>query len=302
MNKEQRLPPFARMILQRQAERDRIKSRESSFLSQDSELKTKEFSKASTLRENKTQQSMRASNPNNSVISDSQYSDLTISAIGEETEQYYEYQSQIQKLQKENRELKNQNRILQNKIKDLQDSNEVESLLEQVSELRNQLENERAQRNLAEENILYMKRELELKSKNVKANLKIIESLQIKNMKLQESIAEMRGEPLEESSYLQAIEKNDTNSSFGSGSTRSSMSSRKSRRSLQGLSPADLTDSELDSEIEKLTKSYYEIKAELDDANLDEGSNLYNQLENEFQVISKRLSALRIEQKMRKGN
>lgn len=294
MNPE-KLPAFAKMILKRQGERNHSKG-ESSFIST---LKSQQFEQ----NETEKRRNSKSEFVEDTQISKSQISDISFSVLDDDAQQIVELQNEISQLQRENRDLRAQNKALQKKIIECQDTSEIDSLSEELIEAKARLEEERAQRKIAEDNIVYLKNELNLKSKNVKANISIIESLQIKNMKLQELISSMKGEPIEQSNYSQMMESEQnsviSSRSSSSGTSRYSSARSSKRNSTQVKRPDEMTDAELDREIERVTASYCQISDELDDPNLDPQSDLRDQLESEFSVISKKLSQLKFEKKMR---
>jgi beta-glucosidase-like glycosyl hydrolase len=294
-----KLPPFAQMIIKRQSERNRSRD-ESSFIST---LKTQHNQPNHDSFSRISQHDSRNDIFDDTHVSKCQISDISFSILDDDAQQIVDLQYQVQDLQRQNKELRNQIKNLQRELINCQDTSEIDSLSEELLEVKAQLEEERAQRKISEDHIVYLKREIDLKSKNVKANIKIIESLQIKNMKLQELISSMRGEPIDQSNYSQMMDSEQNSQvsfrSNSSGSSRASSARRSRRESLQPKRPDEMTDSELDEEIKRATVQCYRISNALDNLGVSRNDDHRIQLEDEFSAISRKLSQLEFERKMR---
>ena len=130
--------------------------------------------------------------------------DIEVSMVVDEDQELFQLQRENQDLKAKIRELMQQNKVLSQKIDDLLDQSEIEILTEQVSNLQIELTNEKNLKKQAEDRLLYLQYQYDIKCKEAAANMKILESLQLKNRKLQEqnsSLSQINASQLESDQY-----------------------------------------------------------------------------------------------------
>lgn len=254
--------------------------------------------------------------------------DNEISIMVDEDQELFQIQRENQELKAKIRDLMQQNKTLAQKIDDLLDHSEIDMLTEQISNLEIELTNEKNQRKQAEDRLLYLQYQYDIKCKESAANMKILESLQLKNRKLQEqnsSLYQSNMSQLDNDQYSNASRfsrnapesprRNDLNSprrnepssprrfqdeperyQVDTGSPkRPKPEMRSSNSSLGSQNPADMETVDINREIKILETR----KVELEDILDETFDNVDPNIQNQYNRLLTRLSQLKRELRFR---